>query len=216
MQNKKLAELLHQYFELGVAEGREGRNHDTEACDAQRVLSEIEAEIAALSATEPVEKDENPMRFFANNVDKWGALEWFNRMVDACEDHDRKRVQEFRCTDADQKDDLSMAASTSAMIMASSAFHLAREHKDEIRSALSAQVQDVAGTVEAFDKDHPELYWHIAKGKITASEPLYGAIITDLRGNELGDGESNVSAIDAFNIAVDYAALPAAPAKQEG
>lgn len=83
-------------------------------------------------------------------------------------------------------------------------------------AALSAQVQDVAGTVEAFDRDHPELYWHLAKGKITAGEPLYGAIITDIRGNELGDGESNICAIDAFNIAVDDAALPAAPAKQEG
>lgn len=50
MQNKKIAELLHEYFELGVAEGREGRNHDTEAGDAQRVLSAIEAEIAALPA----------------------------------------------------------------------------------------------------------------------------------------------------------------------
>ncbi|TRB05848.1 hypothetical protein EXN61_11480 [Agrobacterium tumefaciens] len=80
----------------------------------------------------------------------------------------------------------------------------------------SAQVQDVVGTVEAFDRDHPELYWHLAKGKITAGEPLYGAIITDTRGNELGDGESNISAIDAFNIAVDDAALPASPAKQEG
>lgn len=54
MQSEKIAELLHQYFELGVAEGREGRNHDTEAGDAQRVLSEIEAEIAALSAAEPI------------------------------------------------------------------------------------------------------------------------------------------------------------------
>ncbi|QTG13042.1 hypothetical protein G6M86_07215 [Agrobacterium tumefaciens] len=55
MRNQKLADLLHQYFELGVAEGREGRNHDTEAGDAQRVLSEIEAEIAALSTgAEPV------------------------------------------------------------------------------------------------------------------------------------------------------------------
>jgi hypothetical protein len=75
----------------------------------------------------------------------------------------------------------------------------------------SAQVQHAAGTVEAFDKDHPELYWHIAKGKITAGEPLYGAIITDLRGNELGHGESDESAIDAFNIAVSAAA----PAKHE-
>lgn len=48
MRNQKLAELLHQYFELGVAEGRAGRKHDTEAGDAQRVLSEIEAEIAAV------------------------------------------------------------------------------------------------------------------------------------------------------------------------
>lgn len=54
MRNQKLAELLHQYFELGVAEGREGRKHDTEAGDAQRVLSEIEAEIAAFFAAEPV------------------------------------------------------------------------------------------------------------------------------------------------------------------
>ncbi len=49
MGDQKISELLHQYFELGVAEGREGRNHDTEAGDAQRVLSEIEAEIAALA-----------------------------------------------------------------------------------------------------------------------------------------------------------------------
>ncbi|CUX19741.1 MULTISPECIES: hypothetical protein [Agrobacterium tumefaciens complex] len=54
MRNQKITELLHQYFELGVAEGREGRSYDTEAGDAQRVLSEIEAEIAALSAAEPV------------------------------------------------------------------------------------------------------------------------------------------------------------------
>ncbi len=46
----KIAELLHQYFELGVAEGHEGRNHDTEAGDAQRVLSEIEAEVSKLNA----------------------------------------------------------------------------------------------------------------------------------------------------------------------
>lgn len=86
------------------------------------------------------------------------------------------------------------------------------DFKPSYHSALSAQVQDVAGTVEAFDRDHPELYWHIAKGKITAGEPLYGAIIVDSRGTELGHGESDVSAIDAFNIAM----LAAAPAKHEG
>ena len=50
MKNEKLGDLLYQYFELGVAEGREGRKHDTEAGDAQRVLSEIEAEIASIAA----------------------------------------------------------------------------------------------------------------------------------------------------------------------
>jgi hypothetical protein len=110
----------------------------------RRAHSALAALEAALSAAEPVEKDKNPMRFFADNVDNWGALEWFNRMVDACEDHDRKRMQAFRCADADEKDMLSLSADTSKMIMSSSAFHLARKHKDEILSALSAQVQDVA------------------------------------------------------------------------
>lgn len=44
----KISGLLASYFELGVAEGREGRNHDTEAGDAQRVLSEIQAEFSIL------------------------------------------------------------------------------------------------------------------------------------------------------------------------
>lgn len=86
---------------------------------------------------------------------------------------------------------------------------------DAMRSALSAQVQDVTGTVEEFDKDHPELYWHIAKGKITAGEPLYGAIVTDLQGNELGHGESDASAVDALNVAGAKASLPSAPKKQD-
>ncbi len=104
---------------------------------------------AALSSAEPVEQEENPMRFFADNVDKWGALEWFNRMVDACEDHDRKRLQAFGFADADERDMHSLSADTSKMIMSSSAFQLSRNHKDEIRSALSAQVQNVAGTSAA-------------------------------------------------------------------
>ena len=89
---------------------------------------------------------ENPMRFFSENVGNWGALQWFNRLVDACEDHDRKRRDAFLSNDADEKDMLSLSADTSKKIMSSSAFRLAREHKDDIRSALSAQVQDVAGS----------------------------------------------------------------------
>ena len=44
---------------------------------------------------------------------------------------------------------LSLSADTSKMIMSSSAFQLARNHKDEILSTLSAQVQDVAGWLPA-------------------------------------------------------------------
>ncbi len=118
-------------------------------------FSDIEA---ALSAAEPIEQDENPMRFFAGNVDKWGALEWFNRMVDACEDHDRKRTQAFRCENLDEKDMLSLSADTSKMIMSSSAFQLARNHKDEIRSALSAQVQDESEVIDCLLAGKPFVF----------------------------------------------------------
>ena len=59
--------------------------------------------------------------------------------------------------------------------------------------------------ITAFESEYPELYWHIAKGKITAGEPLYGAIITTVLGVEIGHGESDVSAEDAFRIAIDAA-----------
>ncbi|MGC4393757.1 hypothetical protein [Agrobacterium sp. M50-1] len=108
-------------------------------------FSDIEAALSAAEPSVAVKADESPMRFFSSNVDNWGALEWFNRLVDACEDHDRKRTEAFRCADPDEKDMLSLSADTSKMIMSSSAFHLAREHKSEILSALTAQVQDVAG-----------------------------------------------------------------------
>lgn len=62
-----------------------------------------------------------------------------------------------------------------------------------------------SGMIAEFEKAHPEFYWHIAKGRITAGEPLYGAIITTERGIEIGHGESNVSAEDAFRIAIESA-----------
>jgi hypothetical protein len=273
MRNQKLADLLHQYFELGVEEGREGRKHDTEAGDAQRVLSEIEAEIATLSAAEPVKTYgyvyESTVRYFdgrgpqrkvdfsytkknisdddieefeisetavydrpphpAPSVAVKATIEQCATHVEEMFDDDgfplpnsTKIANGIRALSAQVQDDeeTKVAIALGASVLSKIADPAAREVA--IRNALTAasisaaQVQDVAGTVEAFDRDHPELYWHIAKGKITAGEPLYGAIITDIRGNELGDGESNVSAVDAFNIAVDDAAIAAAPAKQEG
>lgn len=46
----KVHELLQRYFELGVAEGIEGRDYDTAAGDAQNTLSEIMGLIEAASA----------------------------------------------------------------------------------------------------------------------------------------------------------------------
>ena len=45
----------------------------------------------------------------------------------------------------------------------------------------------VRGTVAAFEDAYPELYYHIAKGKICAGEPLYGAIITTMGNDHRGD-----------------------------
>jgi len=124
-----------------------------------------------------------------------------------------RSILTFQVQDCDERAAIELGASVLSKI----ADPAARE--TAIRNALttalyrSAPAHDVAATVEAFDREHPEIYWHIAKGKITAGEPLYSAIITDLSGNELGDGESNISAIDAFSIAVEDAGLPALSAQ---
>ncbi len=75
------------------------------------------------------------------------------------------------------------------------------------RITAPAPMQHLRGAIAAFETAHPKLYWHVAKGKICAGEPLYGAIITDLRGTEIGHGESNESAEAAFAIAVAAAGL---------
>ncbi|KQZ96800.1 hypothetical protein ASD74_05965 [Rhizobium sp. Root564] len=90
MQSEKLAELLQQYFELGVAEGREGRNHDTKAGDAQRVLSAIESEIAALSTeAKPSEPGDDAAAWVMIDLEKgknyesvhFGLVEYVGRDV---------------------------------------------------------------------------------------------------------------------------------------
>lgn len=63
------------------------------------------------------------------------------------------------------------------------------------------------GAIAAFETAYPDLYWHVAKGKICAGEPLYGAIITTIGGTEIGHGESDESAEAAFAIAVAAAGL---------
>lgn len=47
---RSLRELIDQYWSLAYAEGREGRTHDTEAGDAQRVSLEIDSAIRDISS----------------------------------------------------------------------------------------------------------------------------------------------------------------------
>lgn len=58
-----------------------------------------------------------------------------------------------------------------------------------------------------FEASYPDLYYHVAKGRRSNWEPLYGAIITTSEGVEIGDGESQLSALEAFQIAVNDAGL---------
>jgi hypothetical protein len=48
----KLDELLSAYWEAAYAEGKEGRDHDTEDGVAQRALSAIHEEVAAMVKAE--------------------------------------------------------------------------------------------------------------------------------------------------------------------
>ncbi|QXZ79617.1 hypothetical protein [Rhizobium sp. L51/94] len=75
------------------------------------------------------------------------------------------------------------------------------------RLSVSTHETRPVGVIGAFERDHPNLYWHLAKGKISAGEPLYGAIITTLAGTEIGQGESDISAAAAFSTAVQSAGL---------
>ncbi|MEJ1118847.1 hypothetical protein V9K92_10265 [Phyllobacterium sp. CCNWLW109] len=61
-------------------------------------------------------------------------------------------------------------------------------------------------TLTEFEKNHPDLYWSVGKGKLTENEPLYGAIIY-LGDTEIGNGESDVNIESAFNAAFDSAGL---------
>lgn len=75
-----------------------------------------------------------------------------------------------------------------------------------VEAAFAAsRERHVTGLIAEFEEFHPEFYWHIAKGKICAGEPLYGAAIFNSNNVEMGHGESDDSADEAFRIAIDAA-----------
>lgn len=68
----------------------------------------------------------NPMRFFSDNVDAWGPLEWFDRLAKAV--HARSRS-------VSEKDDLSFELYQN--IASSSATRLVSDFEDKVRMALT-------------------------------------------------------------------------------
>lgn len=58
-----------------------------------------------------------------------------------------------------------------------------------------------------FESAYPELYWTVSKGRVRSDEPLYGAVITTQGMNDIGEGESNISADEALRIAIEDAGL---------
>lgn len=95
---------------------------------AGAALDAAEETIARLLAPSSHVSDENPMRFFSENVDKWGAAEWFNRLANAIREQDRAVIA---------KDEISIE--TYRMIAASSAMTLVRDHEATVRTALATE-----------------------------------------------------------------------------
>lgn len=90
----------------------------------------------ALAATAP-----SPMNFFAENVDAWGAAEWFNRLATAV------RQQDSAVRAGDE-----MAMETCRNVAASSAMRLVRDYEPQVRAALSG-AQPVAARASDLSVD---------------------------------------------------------------
>ena len=92
---------------------------------------------------------DSPMQFFSENVDRWGAAEWFDRLAKAI------RAQDEACGlmhRAAKEDKWAYEASleTYRNIAASSAMRLVRDYEQQVRAALlaalsEAEQQPVAG-----------------------------------------------------------------------
>lgn len=80
-----------------------------------------------------------PMRFFSENVDRWGASEWFDRLASAIREQD-KAVMAMHSADGDEKFIHEVAFETYRNIAASSAMHLVRDFETEVRRALGPAI----------------------------------------------------------------------------
>lgn len=72
-------------------------------------------------------QSDNPMRFFSENVDNWGAVEWFDRAAKAIRSQDKAVIEGGE-----------ISVETYRMIAASSLMTLVRDHESTVRAALEA------------------------------------------------------------------------------
>lgn len=83
-----------------------------------------EAEAPHVDAGEVIEAA-NHMSFFSENVDRWGALEWWSRLADAVLEQDKAAVAGNE-----------LGFETYKRIAASSAMRLVRDYRHEVDAAL--------------------------------------------------------------------------------
>jgi len=93
----------------------------------------------AIGASRVVAQDAvppKPMNFFSENVDAWGALEWFNRLASAV------RQQDAAVLAGDE-----MAMETCRNVASSSAMRLVRDYEQQVRAALAAHTEGMRASV---------------------------------------------------------------------
>jgi hypothetical protein len=78
----------------------------------------------------------NPMALFSENVDRWGAAEWFDRLAKAIREQDKAVRAMYQLT-GDDKDAHEITFETYRNIASSSAMHLIRDYEEQVRAALS-------------------------------------------------------------------------------
>jgi hypothetical protein len=99
-----------------------------EMTKAIHLLSEPRGEAPVVVAQDAVPP--KPMNFFSENVDAWGALEWFNRLASAV------RQQDAAVLAGDE-----MAMETCRNVASSSAMRLVRDYEQQVRAALAAHTE---------------------------------------------------------------------------
>ncbi|TCR01095.1 hypothetical protein [Neorhizobium sp. JUb45] len=119
-------------FGMQVYRGEIGCDYPNCGCCADAACEDAIKQHPDLGGTPPQTNvaGDSPMRFFSENVDKWGAAEWFDRLANAIREQDKAVVA---------KDQISVE--TFRMIAASSAMTLVRDHEEAVRSALSPYPQ---------------------------------------------------------------------------